>query len=77
MFFPPGVVQCLRLAHLQNAHANRRFRIIKTDRQKPVFAIIDHRQLAGRAFAVLFQHTVAVNPGMTAPDIILRRRRNS
>src|SRR5437868_13613973 len=64
--FPERRINLNRLAHVKNAHANGRLRIIKTDGQKFVVTIEDNRELPCPALAVLFFNGVGKDPGMAA-----------
>src|SRR5690349_5571894 len=62
---PPTAVNWLGLASLQDANADRRFRIEQARRQELVLAIINNRQLAGRGLPICFTNALGKYPGMS------------
>ena len=64
---PPRLIQCHRFSDVEDAHPQRRGRIVETHREKLILAIINHRQLSSLSFAILTADAVRVDPGMPAP----------
>ena len=64
--FPKCGVDLDWFSNMQNAEANWRLGIVKTDREKFIVAIENDGEFAGAAFAILFFDAVGENPGMAA-----------
>ena len=74
MIPPPGGFDGLRFAGVEDADANRRIGIKQTGGEEFVIAIVDDREFAKLAGAVLFLDAVGVEPGMAGTDDGFRRR---
>ena len=54
---------------MNDANANRRFRIVKADREELIFLVENDSEFPGTAFAVLLADAFGEDPGMTGSDL--------
>ena len=71
---PPRGIDRRRLADVQHPHAQRRLGVEQAHREKAVLRVVDHRQFAGGAVAVLLAHAVREHPRMPTAQMTLGRR---
>src|SRR4051794_39097241 len=69
---PPGLIQRLRRAGVEDADPYRRVRVIEADALEAVTAVVDHCQFTGLPHAVLLADALGEDPGVALPEGRLR-----
>ena len=73
----PRPVDRRRAVALEDAHANRGVRVVESDGEEAVAAVVDDRQVAGVPLAALLADRLGVEPRMALADPPLRLGRHA